>query len=123
MTIRPIRNDEDLRSALVEIDRLWGAAADTPEGDTLDVLITLVEAYEASRWPTSNLAPFEMLQFAISDMGHSQKELADLLGSRSQASDLLRGRRRVSLAAAQKISAAWKIPIALLVTPHRTEAA
>ena len=81
MTIRPIRNDEDLRSTLAEIDRLWGAAADTPDGDTLDVLITLVEAYETSRWPTLELAPFEILQFAISDMGRSQKDLASLLGS------------------------------------------
>jgi HTH-type transcriptional regulator/antitoxin HigA len=52
-------------------------------------------------------------------MGRSQKELAKLLGSRSQASDLLKGRRKVSLEVAQKISAAWQIPIQLLVAPYK----
>ena len=51
MDIRPIRNDEDHAAALREIEQLWGAEDGTPEGDRLDVLVTLVEAYENSRWP------------------------------------------------------------------------
>jgi HTH-type transcriptional regulator/antitoxin HigA len=107
MDIRPIRNDDDHREALREIDRLWKSPENTPEGDKLDILVTLVEAYEAARWPVGSATPREILEYAISDMGHSQKELADLLGSRSQASDLLSGRRKLSLGVAQKISAAW----------------
>ena len=118
MEIRPIRNDDDLREALQEIDRLWTFPDDSPENDKLDVLATLVEAYESRRWPFPDATPLEMLHYAISDMGRSQKELAELLGSRSQASDLLRGRRRISLDVAQKISAAWTIPIELLVKPY-----
>ncbi len=120
MDIRPIRNDNDYREALMEIDRLWKSPPDTPEGDKLDVLATLVEAYETRRWPLDPLSPRDILEYAITDMGRSQKELAELLGSRSQASDLLKGRRKVSLEMARKISAAWQIPIQLLVAPHKS---
>jgi HTH-type transcriptional regulator/antitoxin HigA len=117
--IRPIRNDDDHRAALIEIDRLWKSPANTPDGDKLDILVTLVEAYEAKRWPLDPVSPRDILEYAITDMGRSQKELAELLGSRSQASDLLKGRRKVSLEMAQKISAAWQIPIQLLVAPYK----
>lgn len=117
MDIRPLRNDADLAEALEEIERLWDAPDDSPENDKLDVLATLVSAYEGQRWPTDPVSSRDILEYAISDMGRSQKELSDLLGSRSQASDLLSGRRRVSLEMAQKISAAWNIPIQLLVAP------
>jgi antitoxin component HigA of HigAB toxin-antitoxin module len=49
--IRPIRNDNDHREALIEIDRLWKSLPNTPDGDKLDVLVILVEAYEAKCWP------------------------------------------------------------------------
>lgn len=125
MDIRPIKTDDDHRAALMEIDRLWNAPADSPEGDKLDILATLVDAYERDRWPSDAVLPRDILAFAISDMGRSQTELAELLGSRSQASDLLRGRRRMSLAVAQKVSAGWHIPIQLLVAsyPEATEKA
>lgn len=51
MKISPIRTDADHHRALAEIDRLWGAAEETPDGDRLDVLATLVDAYEEKRWP------------------------------------------------------------------------
>lgn len=120
MEIRPIRNDDEHREALIEIDRLWNAPQNTPDGDKLDVLVTLVEVYESTPWPIGPVSPRDILEYAISDMGRSQKELAELLGSRSQASDLLSGRRKVSLELAQKISAAWRIPIQLLVAPYNT---
>lgn len=123
MEIRPIRTDEDHRAALKEIERLWDYPDGSPENDKLDVLATLVEAYERNRWPKRRSTPLEMLHYAVTDMGRSQKELADLLGSRSRASDLLKGRRRISLEVAQKISVAWNIPIQLLVTPYERKVA
>ena len=123
MDIRPIRSDDDHRAALQEIERLWGFPDDSPENDKLDVLATLVETYEATRWPIRPVSPRDILEYAISDRGRSQKELAALLGSRSQASDLLSGRRKVSLEMAQKISAAWQIPIQLLVAPYDVSSA
>jgi HTH-type transcriptional regulator/antitoxin HigA len=65
------------------------------------------------------VSPRDILEYATTDMGRSQKELAELLGSRSQASDLLKGRRKVSIEVAQKISAGWQIPIQLLVAPYK----
>ncbi len=118
MNIRPIRTDDDHHAALKELERLWGAPDGSPDGDKLDVLATLVEVYESRRWPIGNPTPRDMLEYAITDMGRSQKQLADLLGSRSLASELLAGKRRVSLDVAQKVSAAWKIPIQLLVAPY-----
>jgi antitoxin component HigA of HigAB toxin-antitoxin module len=116
--IRPIKTDEDHRAALIEIERLWSFPDDSPENDKLDVLATLVEAYEAKRRPVGQPSPRDMLEYAVTDMGYSQKELADLLGSRSQASDLLSGRRRISLEVARKISEPGRIPIQLLVARY-----
>ena len=73
---------------------------DSPENDKLDVLATLVSDYEDRRWPIGDVTARESLQFAIADMGHTQAELAEILGSRSMASELLSGKRRISLDAA-----------------------
>lgn len=122
MDIRPIRTDEDHAEALREIEHLMSFPDDSPENDKLDVLATLVSDYEDRRWPIGDVTAREILQFAIADMGHTQAELAEILGSRSMASELLSGKRRISLDAARKISAAWRIPIAALVGPFRKAA-
>lgn len=122
MDIRPIRTDDDHRRALAEIERLWGAADGTPEGDKLDVLVTLVEVYEERRWPFKSrrrFDPVDVLHFAIDELGHTQAELAKLLGSRSRASEILSRRRPLTLDMIQKITARWKIPADLLVQRYR----
>ncbi len=120
MDIQPIRNDDDHAAALREIERLWGAAAGTEEGDKLDILATLIEKYEESRWPIIDVSdPIDMLNYAIEELGHSQAELADLLGSRSRASELLNRRRPLTVEMIHRISEAWKIPADLLVKPSR----
>jgi HTH-type transcriptional regulator / antitoxin HigA len=73
MEIRPIRTDEDHRAALAEIEACWGAAEGTEEGDKLDVLLTLVDAYEEKRWPIDrdeNFDPIDVLNHAIEELGH-----------------------------------------------------
>jgi HTH-type transcriptional regulator/antitoxin HigA len=122
MDIRPIRNDEDHRRALAEIEKLWGAEVGTPEGDKLDVLVTLVETYEERHWPLKSrrrFDPIDVLHFAIDELGHTQAELAKILGSRSRASEILSRRRPLTLEMIQKINARWKIPADLLVQPYR----
>ena len=123
MDVRPIRTDSDHKEALREIERLWGAEPGTPEGDKLDVLATLVEAYENDRWRAEEVTPLEILWSAIKDDGRTQAELAVVLGARSRASEILKGKRAISLEAARKISAAWKIPIQLLVARSNVTAA
>ena len=123
MEIHPIRNDDDHVAALREIEKLWGAAAGTEDGDKLDILATLVEKYEDGRWPNIDISdPIDLLNFAIDELGHSQAELADLLGSRSRASELLNRRRPLTVEMIHKISEAWKIPADLLVKPSRVAA-
>lgn len=115
MEIRPIRTAADHKAALQEIERLWGAGIDTPEGDKLDVLTTLVEAYESEHFPIRAADPVGVLRFAIEDMGRSQAELAAILGSRSRASEILSGKRRLTTEMIRKISSAWHIPVEVLV--------
>jgi len=126
MDVRPIRTDEDHRAALAEIEACWGAPEDTEQADKLDVLLALVEIYEAKRWPIDvdqNFDPIDVLHYAVEELGHTQAELAELLGSRSRASEILSRRRALTVDMIHKISEAWKIPADLLVRPYRIERA
>ncbi len=126
MEIRPIRTDEDHRAALAEIDRYWGAAEGSEEADKLDVLLALVEIYEEKRWPIDSdesFDPIDVLNYSIDELGHTQAELAELLGSRSRASEILSRRRALTVEMIHRISEAWKIPADLLVRPYKLERA
>jgi HTH-type transcriptional regulator/antitoxin HigA len=126
MDIRPIRTDEDHRVALAAIEACWGAPEGTEEGDKLDVLTALVEIYEAKRWPIEGSAsfdPIDVLHYALAELGHTQVELAELLGSRSRASEILARRRALTVEMIHNISEAWKIPADLLVRPYKIERA
>lgn len=126
MEIRPIRSDKDHRAALAEIDACWGAREGTAQGDRLDVLLALVEIYEAKRWPIDigeSFDPIDVLNYSIEELGHTQAELAQLLGSRSRASEILARRRALTVEMIHKISEHWKIPADLLVRPYKLERA
>jgi antitoxin component HigA of HigAB toxin-antitoxin module len=126
MNVRPIRNDKEHNAALKEIEALWGAAEGSAEGDKLDVLAALVELYEDKRWsigPAKKFDPIDVLRYAINELGHSQTELADLLGSRSRASEVLARRRALTVDMIHKISEAWKMPAELLVRPYKLKPA
>jgi HTH-type transcriptional regulator/antitoxin HigA len=124
MEIRPIRTDEDHRAALAEIEACWGAREGTEMGDKLDVLLALVDAYEEKRWPLDideSFDPVDVLNHAIEELGHTQADLAELLGSRPRASEILSRRRALTVEMIHKISSAWKIPADLLVRPYRID--
>lgn len=126
MDIRPICTDEDHRAALAAIDACWGAPEGTEEGDRLDVLLALVDIYEAKRWPIEidgTFDPIDVLRYAIDELGHTQAELAELLDSRSRASEVLSRRRALTVEMIHKIGETWKIPADLLVRPYKTEQA
>ena len=124
MDVRPIRTEEDHQAALKEIEACWSAPEGSEEGDRLDVLLALVDAYEEKQWPIDideNFDPIDVLNHAIEEMGHTQAELAELLGSRSRASEILSRRRALTVEMIHKIGKAWKISADLLVRPYRVD--
>lgn len=126
MEIGPIRTDKDHKAALAEVEACWGAPEGSEAGDRLDVLLALVEIYEAKRWPTDlskRFDPIDVLNYAIDELGHTQAELAELLKSRPRASEILSRRRPLTVGMIHKISEAWKIPADLLVRPYRIKRA
>ena len=118
MDIRPLRNDADLQSALAEIERLWNAPQGSEAAEKLELLTILVDRYEDEKWAIADANPIDILAYAITEMGHSQAELATLLGSRSRASEIMARKRPLTLDMIRKINAAWHIPIALLARPY-----
>ena len=117
MDIKPIKTDADHRAALREIESLWGAADGTPEGDRLDVLATLVEAYEDKRWPLEEMDPVEAIEAAMAHEGHTRADLAALIGN-NRATEVLKRQRALTLPMIRRIAKAWHVPERLLVREY-----
>ena len=118
MEIKPIRTEVDYDRALAEIDGLMGAAPGTPEGDDLEVLTTLVEAYEAEHWPMEAPDPIAAIEHVMEARGLRQKDLAALIGSQPRASEVLKRRRPLTLAMIRALSAEWNLPAEVLVREY-----
>ena len=95
-----------------------GAAPDTPEGGRLEILVTLVEAYEARRWPIEAPEPVSVIEHVMEARGLRQKDLAALIGSQPRASEVLNRRRPLTLPMIRTLSAAWDLPADLLVREY-----
>jgi HTH-type transcriptional regulator/antitoxin HigA len=87
----------------------------TPDGDRFELLGLVIARYEEGRFPTPQAHPLDVLRFAMDQQGRSQADLAQLLGSRSRASEILSGRRDLTLPQIRLMAKAWRIPAALLV--------
>ena len=118
MEIRPIRDEADHDTALEAIDGLMGAEPDTPEADRLEVLVTLVEAYESRRWPMDAPDPVSMIEHVMEARGYRQKDLAAVIGSQPHASEVLRRRRPLSLPMIRALSSEWDLPADALVREY-----
>lgn len=115
MEVRPIRTIEDHAEALGEIDRLWGADPGSPEGERLDVLLALVEQYEDRHLEIPRADPLGVLRFMMEQNGKTQSDLAALFGSRSRASEVLNGRRNLTLDQIRLLATHWRIPAGALI--------
>ncbi len=116
--IKPIKSEADYNMALTAIDRLMGAEPDTTESDELEVLVTLVEAYEAKHWPIEAPDPVSAIEHVMEARGLRQKDLAKLIGSQSHASEVMRRRRPLTLAMIRTLSRAWGLPADVLVREY-----
>ena len=119
--IRPIRTEADHAAALAEIDVLFAAAPGSADADRLEVLAVLVAEYERAHGTEMPAHPIEVLNLAMKAQGRTQAELAELLGSRSRASEVLGRRRQLSAAMVEKLAEAWAIPAVLLSAPYSVE--
>ncbi len=117
-SVKPVRTAEEHSAALDEIARLSGAAPGTPEADRLEVLVILVADYEQKHHPLPAPDPVELLAFAMKAQGRTQTELAQVLGSRSRASEVLTRRRHLSADMVDKLARAWNLPATLLSAPY-----
>ena len=116
--IKPIKSELDYQRVLTAIDELMGAAPGTPESDQLEVLVALVEAYEARHWPIEAPDPTSALEHVMEARGLRQKDLGQLIGSQSHASEILNRRRPLTLAMIRSLSAEWGIPAYVLVSAY-----
>lgn len=121
MDIRPIKTEADYAAALERIDALMEAAPSTPEGDELDVLVTLVEAYEEKAFPIGVSDPLSAIRHVMEARGYTQADLAELLHSKPRASEILSGAREVSKASMWRLHSEWGVPAECLIAPRKEE--
>ena len=119
MQLKPIKTDADHEAALREIERLWGAAEGSADGDRLEILITLAEAYEEAHFPMDLPDPIEAIKFRLEQQGADKKALIGILGNRSRVYEVLRRDRALSLTMIQKLNQKLKIPAEVLIRPIR----
>src|SRR5689334_15103042 len=120
MLIRPIRNEDDYEAALTEIERYFEhePAPGTPEADRFDVLAALIGVYEREHWPIDPPEPIDAIQCVMEQRGYTQSDLANLLGSRSRASEILNRRRPLTMEMAWRLHREWGLPAESLIRPY-----
>lgn len=115
MEIKPIRNERDYKKAIKRIETLWDAAPNSSEYDELEVLATLVDAYEAHHHPIDPPDPIEAIRFRMDQLGLSRKDLEAYIGSRGRVSEVLGRRRGMSLSMIRKLYRGLGIPAEVLL--------
>ena len=119
--VKPIRNEDDYQKALNEIGRLWNSKAGTPDGDRLDVLATLVDAYETQHFPIDPPDPIEAIKFRMEQQGLTIRDLEAVLGPRVRAAEILQRKRSLSIAMIRRLHQGLGISAAVLIRKASTE--
>lgn len=119
MHLKPIKTDADHEAALKEIERLWDAKVGTAAGDRLEILSTLVEAYEEGHFPMDLPDPIEAIKFRLEQQGADKKALIGIIGNRTRVYEVLRRDRALSLSMIRQLNQALKIPAEVLIRPVR----
>jgi HTH-type transcriptional regulator/antitoxin HigA len=121
--VRPIRSKRDYEAALAEVGRLWGSKLGTPDGDRLDVLATLIDAYEAAHCPMDPPDPIEAIKFRMEQQGLSRKDLESLIGTRTRVAEVLNRRRNLSIGMIRRLHKTLGISAEILIRPSRKDRA
>lgn len=115
--LRPIRTKKDYEAALAEVERLWGAKSGTPKGDRLDILATLIEAYEAKHYPMDPPDPIEAILFRMEQQGLSRKDLEPMIGARNRVAEVLNRKRGLSIEMIRQLHKKLGISAEVLIRP------
>jgi HTH-type transcriptional regulator / antitoxin HigA len=118
MDIRPIKIEADYHAALAEIETLFDAEPNTPMGDRLDVLTTLIEAYEAQHYAIPTPDPKETILYYLESRGLSRRDLEPYLGGRGRVSEVLTRKRPLTLEMIRKLHEGLGIPAEVLIQPY-----
>jgi HTH-type transcriptional regulator/antitoxin HigA len=122
--LKPIRSNADYRDALNELERLWGAKSGTPKGDRLDIIATLIDAYETEHYPMDPPDPVEAIKFRMEQQGLSRKDLEPLIGTRTRVAEVLNRKRGLSIGMIRRLHDRLGIPAEILIrAPRRKRAA
>lgn len=117
ISVRPIHSEADYAATLDEIAGLMHAGQNTPEADRLDVLATLVEAYEAKHYPIDPPDPIAAIWFRMEQQGLTPQNLEPFIGTRARVSEVLNRRRPLSLSMIRRLAEGLGIPAAVLIRP------
>ncbi len=118
MYIKPIRTEQEYQEALAEIERLFEAEPGTPEGDQLDVWVTLVEAYEEKYYAIPLPDPIEAIEYHMERLGLHRHDLEPYLGSRSRVSEILNRKRSLTLSMMRRLSEGLGISLEVLAQKY-----
>ena len=119
MEIRPIRTKADYRAALKEVERLWDADPGTRNGDRVDVLVTLIEAYEAAHYPIPAPDPIAAIEFMMQQKSLTRRDLESAIGNRGRVSEVLNRKRPLTLPMVRELSALLDIPIGVFIPSYK----
>ena len=115
MFIQPVRTEAEYDAAVARITQLMGAEPGTAAGDELDILATLVEAYEAKHFTVDTPDPVTIIKFQMEQQGLTRKDLEPMIGSRARVSEVLTGKRSLTLPMIRRLHAGLYIPVDLLI--------
>ena len=121
--VRPIRTKRDYEAALKEVERLWGAEIGTRAGDRLDVLATLIDAYEADHYPMDPPDPIEAIKFRMEQQGLTRRDLEEIIGTRTRIAEVMNRKRGLSIAMIRRLHERLGISVDVLIQPRRKRAA
>jgi len=120
--LKPIRSKAGYKKALLEVGKLWGAQSGTPKGDRLDVLATLIDAYEGVHFPMDTPDPVQAIQFWMEQQGLTRKDLEPLIGTRTRVAEVLNRKRPLSIRMIRRLHEGLGIPAEVLIGPAKTGA-
>jgi HTH-type transcriptional regulator / antitoxin HigA len=119
MEIKPIKNAADYDRALRRVEDLWDSPKGSPRGDELDVLATLIEAYERQRYPIDLPDPIEAIKFRLEQEGKDLRSLVGVIGQRTRVYEVMRGDRPLSLNMIRSLHEKLSVPADVLIQPIR----